>query len=303
MEIKHLAITLLFLPIAFLIVGCGNSDENDPEVITPEPEPEPKGSKLTIIDGHNFYLDHVKYTVAIESLNVTGYDPKGFDGVANIASQVTFNGYPYKVQTIFYEAFKDCKELTSVNIAEGVATIGQKAFSGCTALSSVSIPSSVKDIGFEAFQGCTGLTTLNIPEGTATIGASAFSGCTTLSSITLPQSLTYIDNGAFAKCSALTTVTIPPAVSIIHNGTFNGCTNLTSVTFGKGLSIIFPWAFNDCVNLKDVYCPIVNADDISAQEESFGDYVSATTLHVPAASIADYQKQSPWNKFASIVAL
>jgi len=82
--------------------------------------------------------------------------------------------------------FRNCKNLQTVVISEGVTEIGSNAFSGCTALTSVTLPSTIEKIGRDAFQGCSTLTTITIPDTVGNItfehsysdsGNSGFSGC------------------------------------------------------------------------------------------------------------------------------
>ena len=60
---------------------------------------------------------------------------------------------PNGITNIGAGAFTGCKELTSINIPEGVSTIGEYAFDN-TGLTSVVLPSSVTSIGGGAFMYC-----------------------------------------------------------------------------------------------------------------------------------------------------
>ena len=70
-----------------------------------------------------------------------------------------------KVISIGYNAFKDCTNLTSINLPEGIKTIGINAFLGCTSLRNISIPSSVTDIKSTSFVSCANLTTIYADSG------------------------------------------------------------------------------------------------------------------------------------------
>ena len=54
-------------------------------------------------------------------------------------------------------AFAGNRNITSIELPEGIAYIREGAFSGCTALKEINIPASVKAIGDSAFKGCTAL--------------------------------------------------------------------------------------------------------------------------------------------------
>ena len=81
-----------------------------------------------------------------------------------------------------------------------VTSIGNSAFRNCLNLTSVNIPNSVKSINTRAFEGCTGLTSLSIGSGLTSIGNNAFDGCTGLISVIIPNSVKSIEQETFAYC-------------------------------------------------------------------------------------------------------
>ena len=85
-------------------------------------------------------------------------------------------------------AFRNCTELTSITIPDGVMSIGDSAFYGCTGLTSIAIPDSVTSIGDYAFSYCTELTSVTIGSNVASIGRYAFWNCTNLTSVTFETS-------------------------------------------------------------------------------------------------------------------
>ena len=96
-------------------------------------------------------------------------------------------------------AFKDCKELKSVIIPEGIRGIGDEAFMGCKNLGDVVLPSTLRSIGRRAFSG-SGLKTINIPEGITEIKPETFEGCWRLRNVPLPSTLESIGFDAFDGC-------------------------------------------------------------------------------------------------------
>ena len=75
------------------------------------------------------------------------------------------------------------RDITSIDIPNGVTTIGAMAFSACANLTGVIIPAGVTSIGGNAFYNCTGLTSITIPDSVTSIGAFALSGASQLTDI------------------------------------------------------------------------------------------------------------------------
>ena len=65
---------------------------------------------------------------------------------------------PDSVESIGYEAFYACYNLTSITIPDSVTSIGDRAFRSCNNLTSITIPDSVTSIGDRAFDYCNNLT-------------------------------------------------------------------------------------------------------------------------------------------------
>ncbi len=146
---------------------------------------------------------------------------------------------------IFENAFKDCKQLTSVTIPNSVTSIGSSVFYGCSSLTSVTIPNSVTSIGSYAFSGCSSLTSVNYT-GDINKWAQISFGNSFANPIYYAKKLyingelvtsadintaTKISDYAFEDCSSLTSVTIPDSVTSIGSNAFSKCSSLTSVTF------------------------------------------------------------------------
>ena len=194
-----------------------------------------------------------------------------------------------KVTSIGYNAFRNCRGLTSVTIPSGVASIGNCAFGDCAELRNVTIPSSVRNIGEWAFSGCFALKSVTIPPNVERIGGGAFNNCRGLTSVTIPAKVASIGAAAFVYCSALrqinvdagnqsftsidgvlytkdrsvllvcpnavTSVEMPKSVTNVGWCAFEGCSGLKSVTIPEGVTSIESGAFKACGGLVSVTIP------------------------------------------------
>lgn len=106
---------------------------------------------------------------------------------------------PNSIESIAYEAFKNCKDLSNIILSEGLATIGENAFWGCTNLTEIHLPNSVREIGISAFYDCR-ITSVIIPEGVKVIEAGLFKYCTKLTNVTIPNGVKSIGDSAFYNC-------------------------------------------------------------------------------------------------------
>ena len=68
-----------------------------------------------------------------------------------------FGAFNLREKTNFVSAFRNCKNLKTIVISDGVIKIPEEAFYGCTSLTSVVIPASVDWIGSDIFSGCTNI--------------------------------------------------------------------------------------------------------------------------------------------------
>ncbi len=197
---------------------------------------------------HSTY-ENLKYDKYEEYIEITGVTVEE-DTITELHIPAEIDGLP--VTSIGWDAFCECKSLTSVTIPDSVTSIGDGAFYDCTSLTSVTIPESVTSIGDRAFEYCESLTSVTIPSSVTSIGVEAFYGTPWLEAkqeenplvvinhilidgtacegdVTIPDSVTSIGLGAFEYCES-TSVTIPDSVTSIGAGAFYSCTSLTSVT-------------------------------------------------------------------------
>lgn len=72
---------------------------------------------------------------------------------------------------------RDCENLTSVTVPEGVTAIPENTFRECNKLVSVTLPSTLTKIGNNAFRDCNELREVTIPAAVASVDSDAFANC------------------------------------------------------------------------------------------------------------------------------
>ena len=132
--------------------------------------------------------------------------------------------YTYNNKAPWYAS---CASITRVSLPDGLTTIGDYAFRDLKNLTSIDIPSTVTSLGSRAFEGC-GLTSVDVPASVTTMG-SAFYACQQLASVTLHEGLTTIGNSGFFDCKALTSITLPSTLTTLNGYAFSNCSALTEV--------------------------------------------------------------------------
>lgn len=154
-------------------------------------------AQTATVDGINYNLNSDK-TAEVTKSNVTG------DIV--IPEKIIVDGVEYSVTSIGYEAFAECKALTSVKMPS-VTSIDNRAFRDCSNLTSVDMP-SVTIIGGAAFWACSSLTSVAMPSVTS-IGSVAFSNCS-IRKLYLPSSLTNFGSCCFSDTREITLAATTP---------------------------------------------------------------------------------------------
>ena len=217
---------------------------------------------------YNFTVDGIYYNINSDNTTVsvtyktTNYN--SYSGDIVIPLTVTYNGITYSVTKIGNEAFRYCRNLTSVVIPNSITYIGAASFIGCKTLTSILIPNSVTYIGHSSFGRCEVLDSVIVPNSVTSIGEKAFYECLSLTYISLPNSLTYLSEGMFKGCTSLVSIILPNSITIMEGHIFESCTNLNSVTIPEGVTSLGEWTFWNCSGLSSITIPM--------NVESIGDY-------------------------------
>ena len=153
-------------------------------------------------------------------------------GSVVIPEQVLWADIYYTVKAIGDNAFRNCINMTSIEMPDLVERIGDCAFYGCSNLTDITFPfNRLKSIGNHAFMYCTSLISIAIPNSVTSIGDHAFEGCTGMTSVTIPNSVTSIGYCAFYDCTRLTSVTIGNNITSMDEMSFARCNSVTSINF------------------------------------------------------------------------
>lgn len=279
------------------------------------------------IDNGAFYectgLTRVEIPNSIKSI-----DDQAFRGCSGLNSI----NLPNSLITIGWAAFDHCTSLTEIEIPNSVTTIEGAAFSTtgitsievpssvtaikegvfyqCYELKNIKLPNTIKYFGREAFCYCRNLLSIEIPNSVDSIGPEAFYFCKQLTYIEIPNSVKYIGDWAFYDCSNLRSIVIPNSVTTIGKKVFNRsmevtlCGNIETVgeSVFSGVSKLFISGMVSSIpafgfSPSEIYC--FGTTPPSCQEGTFSSY--ASTLHVPASSLASYFTAPIWERFNNIL--
>lgn len=281
-----------------------------------------------VIIFYNYYNEGKELEVTNE-----GISQKPYTGNVVIPEEVTYENQTLKVTSIGDKAFYNSSGLTSITIPKSIRAIGEDAFKGCRNISSVHISDLAAWCNMALFDAYSNpmfndgydnnhlylngreVKDLVIPSGVTSIGQWAFYNCKSITSVTIPNSVTYIGKSAFGWCPNIAAVyisdmaawcgitfvsgdsnplyvahriflngsevkdlVIPSTVTSIGSAAFMWCTGITSVTIPNSVTSIGASAFNGCTNLPSVNIP---NSVTSIGPFAFCNCTGFTTLDIP----------------------
>ena len=189
----------------------------------------------------------------VENLKCT--NPTDLTG--NITVPSTLDGKT--VISLKNESLKGAVNITGLTIPNTLKSIGYGSFRNCANLTSVNL-GQLEKISFDVFENCPKLTTITIPKtlvnGPGNLGG-VFTGTTNLTSVTFENGLTQIPGGILKNCTGVTTVTIPSTVTSINECAFQN-SGLTEITIPGSVKEIGFDTFKDCNKLEKI--TILNED-------------------------------------------
>ena len=145
-------------------------------------------------------------------------------------------------------------------IPDSVETIEWQAFRECEKLTSISIPQTVTDIKGFPFVGCDNLERINVsPENPCYLSEDGILYTKDKSKIVtcpagkkqerfaIQDSVVRICAGAFFHCKGLSAINISDSVVGIDMQAFEGCVSLTDVQIPESVVELGDFAFKDCI--------------------------------------------------------
>ena len=186
---------------------------------------------------------------------------------------------PNSITDMGYSAFRECKELVSINVPtgmdyvpydyvcycpkfttvtmhNGIRRVGHNAFLGCPLLQSITLNDQITTIEYDAFNGCTSLVLTKLPAALTSIGQSAFKNTTSITgTLTIPDGVTSIGSYAFQGCGISAAIVPDNFTTFGVDGIFRGCKSLTSVKLPANLTRIPNYTFMECSALQQISLP------------------------------------------------
>ena len=155
---------------------------------------------------YDFYQDGIFYKIRGSGQVKVTYrdeDYNNYRGTVTVPATVNYNNTNYTVKGIGDYAFRDCGNLTKVNLPATIDSIGSYAFTYCSKLTEIDIPNGVTYIADGAFASCSTLKSIMFPAGVTKIYGSTCRGCYALETVWFPVNLTNIYAGSFSYCNAI----------------------------------------------------------------------------------------------------
>lgn len=242
----------------------------------------------------DFMVDSICYSIIGDNqVEVTSRDSVKYAGEVIIPATVVNDGITYQVTRIGNNAFQGCKELTLIDIPEGITSIGTFAFNGCTRLENVDLPNSLVTLERFAFYSCYSFTSFHIPRNLTEIAYNALMSCKNIAYYTCSsfnKKYKAVDGILYSKdltmlvaypfAATATSFDIPTTVTALHDYCFSQNNNLVAVNIPETVTWMGMNIFRDCPNIVEIDIPdCVTHMGITV----FGGCTSLIRVHLPAS--------------------
>lgn len=185
------------------------------------------------------------------------------------------------VRFIGFEAFRDCRSITSIQIPDSVTFMGAGAFYICSSAESATVGAGIRGIPDRAFGYGSSLREVTIEGNVSSVGAYAFFMCKELERMSIQHAET-IGNDAFTECRMLSEVVLG-AVESIGSNAFENCRSLVSIELPGTLERMGGEVFLGCRSLEDIWfhgpMPIMDGDSLAG---------TSATIHVSSEHICTW---------------
>ena len=263
----------------------------------------------------DFTVDGVNYEktsdTEVRIVKADEYGKKKYGGDFVIPDEITQDGKTYKVTSIADFALRS-SEITSLKIGANLKEIPDNAFKNCKQLVTVEMTDNTTAIGENAFDECVVLQSVKMSKGLVSLGKSAFYTDAALTSIELPGGVEKIDEYTFYGCKGLKSVSLGNGVKTIMKNSFDLCSSLESISFPASVESIGLSAFYRS-GLKSIYVagkPVceerksssgirVTPFSTTGNNNDF-DLFSTCTLFVPKGKIDEYKALDIWKEFTKM---
>lgn len=232
-------------------------------------------------------------TLVAPANNWAGYDSPA--GRLTVPATVEHDGVTYTVAAVDNNAFKECGQLTAVELPGSVASIGYTAFFHCAALTSARLSEGTTAIGRMAFANCPMLDTIELPSTLRQIGVSAFNSTAYFNNTdNWLDSVLYIGSYVIQAGSLVTgPVTVVEGTIGLGTGAFEYCHNMRQAVLPSSLLFVGYLAFADCDMLDTLRVhatvPPTLADDAFLNSPT-------PTVVVPCGTLAAYSAAPYWSQ-------
>ena len=212
---------------------------------------------------------------SLKEINIPETDEYSYIGAYVFADCISLESIsiPSSIDNIGYNAFENCSNLKTVELADGITEIRHEAFKDCISIESVTIPGSVSNVYLSMFEGCTNLKTIVISEGVETVSGDVewpslesitingvsnglgFNGAPNLKTVVFGSGTTFLSSWMFENCTKLENVTLPDTLTDICTSAFRNCSSLKSIDIPESVTGIQEYAFYCCDQLSEIDLP------------------------------------------------
>jgi len=150
---------------------------------------------------------------------------------------------PEGVETIGYQAFQNCEDLTTIKLPESLKFIQSESFANCKSLKSIYIPKNVEWIFENPFIDCEALESIKVDS--ANLYYDSRDNCNAImrtgenalevacKNTIIPESCEWIYGTPFRNCKDIKKIFIPKNVQLIDFNQFDGCDSLVEIEVDK----------------------------------------------------------------------